>query len=328
MRSGFINIYPYEKKTRVFQGAANVKLAKYSARYWGFRLPMKGQALTPLLILAFTVWTCGSGALASPTPQTKERSKLDADINAIGNRHIARGVNFYSVEHEKELGKSLADEVERSSKLLQDPAVIEYIERVAQKVANNSDAEMPITIHVIDSDAVTAFTLAGGYQYVSRGLLLRLESEAELASVLARGIAHTALRSATTQATKAQLTQATVAAVASGPSGSSANGVPLIQLKMKRADELDADYFGIQYVYKTGYDPKCFTTFLQRIWGSNATAATDSALTVLGAYPPLDERLGALRKEISKILPPRDGAIISAPQFDVFKEHLQAQKSE
>ncbi len=293
---------------------------------------MKGQALTPLLALAFTVWTCGSQALASPHPQSKERSKSDADINAIGNRHIARGVNFYSVQHEKELGKSLADEVERSAKLVQDPAVIEYIERVAQNVTKHSDAEIPITVRVIDSDAVTTFTLAGGYQYVSRGLLLKLENEGELASLLSRGIAHTALRSATTLATKAQLIQAATIPVASAPSRSSASGVPLTvplsQLKMRRDDELDADYFGIQYVYKAGYDPKCFTTFLQRIWGSNAAGATDSASKVLSSYPPLDERLVALRKEISKILPPRDGAIVSTPEFDEFKEHLQAYKSD
>jgi len=291
---------------------------------------MKGQALTPLLALAFTVWTCGSQALASAHPQSRERSKSDADINAIGNRHIARGVNFYSVQHEKDLGKSLADEVERSAKLMQDPSVIEYVEKVAQNVTKHSDAEIPITVRVIDSDAVTTFTLAGGYQYVSRGLLLKLENEGELASVLARGIAHTALRSATTQATKAQLMAATVPVLASGPSSSSARQAPttsLIQLKMKRDDELDADYFGIEYVYKAGYDPECFTSFLQRIWGFNATAANDSVSKVFGTYPPLDERLAALKKEISKILPPRDGAIISTPEFDEFKEHLQAYKS-
>jgi predicted Zn-dependent protease len=293
---------------------------------------MKGQALTALAVLAFTVCMCGSGALASPHPQSKERSKSDADINAIGNRHVVRGVNFYSVEKEKELGKTLADEVERSSKLVQDPTVTEYIERVAQKVANNSDAGMPITVHVVDSDGVMAFTLAGGYQYVSRGLLLRLENEAELASVLARGIAHTALRSATKEATKTQLMQvATVPVVASGPGNSSASGVPLtiplVQLIMRRDDELDADYFGIQYVYKAGYDPECFTNFLQRIWGSNA-AATVSTPKVLSDYPPLDERLAALRKEISKILPPRNGAIISTPEFDVFKDRLRDQESE
>jgi predicted Zn-dependent protease len=293
---------------------------------------MKGQALPPLAALAFMVWMCGNSALASPAPQNKERTKLDADINAIGNRRIARGVNFYSVQHEKELGKSLADEIERSSKLVEDPAVIEYIQRVAQNVANHSDAGMPITVRVVDNDAVDAFTLAGGYQYVSRGLLLRLESEAELASVLARGIAHTALRSATTQATKSQLIAAsTVPVLASGPRSSSNSQtltVSLIELKMKTDDELDADYFGIQYVYKAGYDPECFTNFLQRIWDSNATSATDDVSKVFGTYPPLDERLAALRKEISKILPSRDGAIVSTPEFDAFKGHLRAQKPE
>jgi predicted Zn-dependent protease len=292
---------------------------------------MKAQPLAALTVLAFTVWSCGTCAVASPLPQSKRRSKSDADINAIGHRRIVHDANFYSSEKEKELGKQLAQEVERSSKLLDDPTVMEYIERVAQNVANNSDARMPITVRVIDSETLNAFTLPGGYQYVNRGLLLRLEGEGELASVLARGIAHTALRSATRQATKGQLTQlSTIPLILMGPPGSSSSGlplaIPLAELKMRRDEELDADYFGMQYLYKAGYDPKCFTSFVQRIWGPGA-AATEKVPKVMSTYPPLDERLAALRSETSEILPPRDRAIVSTPEFDAFKERLRAQES-
>ena len=285
---------------------------------------MKVQPSTALSIVAFVAWSCV--ALAAPLPQSKERSKSDADINAIGHRQISRDVNFYSLEHEKELGAAASEEVERSSKLVRDPAVTDYIERVAHNVAINSDAHIPITVRVIDSNAVTAFTLAGGYQYVSRGLLLRLDGEGELASVLARGIAHTALRSATREGTKSQLMLATIPVVVPGSSSSSAKGAPsaiqLSQLKMKRDDELDADYFGLQYLYKAGYDPTCFINFVQQV------GASDTTPKVFSAYPPLDERLRALRNEIAKILPPRIGAIISTPEFNAFKERLRTYKPE
>jgi len=293
---------------------------------------MKAQPLTALAVLAFAVWSCGSGALASPLPQGNKRSKSDADINAIGHRHIVHDTNFYSPEKEKELGKQLAQEVERFSKLLSDPIVTEYIGRVAQNVANNSDSHIPVTVRVIDSDVVNAFTLPGGHQYINRGLLLQLHAEAELASLLARGIAHTALRSTTREATKGQLMQlATVPLILSEPGSLTPVGwsltIPLTELKIRRQDELDADYFGVQYLYKAGYDPKCFTDFVQRIWGTSSATAKNVP-KVFSTFPPLDERLVALQNEISNILPPRDGAIVSTAEFDAFKERLRAQKSE
>ncbi len=283
---------------------------------------MKAQPLVTLAVLAFAVWSCGSRA--SPLPQNK-RSKSDADINAIGHRRIVRDANFYSPEREKEQGKALSQEVERSSKLLNDPQVTEYIGRVAQNVANNSDAHIPVTARVIDSDVVNAFTLPGGYQYINRGLLLQLNGEAELASLLARGIAHTALRSATGEATKGELMQLAPVPILSGPDGLNL-AIPLVELKMRRQNELDADYFGVQYLYKAGYDPKCFTDFVQRIWGTNSMKAKNVP-KALSTFPPLDERLAALHNEISNILPSRDGAIVSTAEFDAFKERLPAQKS-
>lgn len=292
---------------------------------------MKAQPLTALAILAITVGSYGSSALASSRPHIKKRSKSDADISAIGHRRIAQGMNNYSLARENQIGKALSEKVEQSSKLLTDPAVTDYIDRVAQTVAKNSDARMPITVRVIDSDSVEAFTLPGGYQYVSRGLLLRLTGEGELASVLARGIAHTALRSTTTLATRVEIMQVSnTPIIMSGPGSSVTSGAPmgvaLASLDMHRDDELDADYFGIQYLYKTGYDPQCFMSFVQRIWGSGATAT--KVPTTFSAYPPLDERLAALRTEISKILPPRDGATVSTPEFDAFKDRLRTLKAE
>jgi predicted Zn-dependent protease len=292
---------------------------------------MRAQILVATIVFAFVVGSCASRGLASP-PQQGKRSKSDGDINAIGHRRVVRDTNFYSPEREKELGKALSQEVEKSSRMLNDPLVTEYIGEVAQNVAKNSDFRVPVSVRVIDSGEVNALTLPGGYQYINRGLLLQLKGEAELASLLARGIAHAALRSATREATKGEVMQlATVPLILLGSGGSTPVGwsltIPLSQLKMRRQDELDADYFGVQYLYKAGYDPKCFLEFVQRIWGAGSAAA-DNVPKVFSTFPPLDERIAALQNEVSKILPPRDKAIVSTAEFDAFKQRLPAQKSE
>jgi predicted Zn-dependent protease len=292
------------------------------------RIPL----LTAMLVLAFVFPSPGSSAIAS-SPQQTHRSKSDADINSIGHRRIDHGPNFYSSEKEKEYGKTLAQETKRSYKLLNDPAVTEYIERMAQNLAKNSDARIAITVAVIDSDTVEAFTLPGGYQYVSRGLLLRLSDEAELASVLARGIAHTALRSWTTLATKAGIANMAITPVTAVPVGSSYPNVAASQVEsmqialLRREDELDADYFGAQYMYKAGYDPKGFIALVQR--SGNAKSATDDNVTaLLDPFPSVDVRLTALRNEISTILLPQEDAIASTPEFAAFRDRLRPQDSE
>jgi predicted Zn-dependent protease len=286
--------------------------------------------LNLLVVLTFAFPSPGYSAPASPTRQG-HRSKSDADINAIGHRRIDQGLNFYSSEKEKECGKTLALEMERSHKFLNDSTVKEYIERMTQILARNSDAQVPITVSVIDSDELQAITLPGGYQYVSRGLLLQLRGDGELASVLARGIAHTALRSATMLATKAgiaDLAITPVAKVTTGDStGTAASQVVSMQVAMmKRIDELDADYFGAQYMYKAGYDPKCLLNLVQRV-GNVGSSPDQEVFEPLRSFPPVEQRLAALRKEISAILPPQPDAIVSTPGFDAFIDHLRAQDS-
>jgi predicted Zn-dependent protease len=259
--------------------------------------------------------------------QTK-RSKSDADINLIGHRNIAQGPNFYTPEKEKELGNKLALETEKSSRFIVDPSTTAFVERLAQNVERNSDKHMPIAIKLIDTEEAKAFTLPGGHQYITRGLLLRVESEGELASLLARGIAHTALRSSTKIATKAEMLQLSTIPVTSSVKGNAPNSgvplaIPLVELKAKRDAELDADYFGVQYLFKSGYDPKCFLDFVARIGDANKTVPE-----TFSEYPPLAQRLQALQKEIAEILPKRDGAVISTQEFQEFKNHLQAMRPE
>ena len=254
----------------------------------------------------------------------------DSDPNAICRRRIDRNPNFYSLEKEHKLGETLSLEIQRSSKLITDPLATDYINRISDELSKNSDARFPIKIAIIDSDAINAMTLPGGFQYVNAGLVLQVESEAELAGVFAHAIAHTALRTNTTIATKSELMQmATIPAMLLGPVrwadyGTSERlnlAIPLTYLKFRRDAEFAADYFGLQYLYKTGYDPEAYTEFMERVWP--LTSPTKNNVKVFSPFPPLADRLQAMRKEIAEILPQRSAAKVSSAEFDNFKEHLQ-----
>ena len=273
-------------------------------------------------------------ASSASSVHSSAQSRSDADIDAIGHRNVGKGIDLYSLENEKALGKQLAQEVERSSKLLDDPIVTEYINRIAQKIAQNSDARFPVTIRVIDSDVAGSLSLPGGFQYVNVGLILQTQGEGELAGVLAQGIAHTALRSATKLAIKGELMQlSSVPIIQLGPGGWSGPGVgqgqtlaiPLTQLKFRRDAEREADYFGLQYAYQAGYDPECLPRFIERT--SPLPAGVTPVPKTFDMFPPAPERVKDMRKEIAKILPHRDGAIVTTPEFQEIQEHLRARKA-
>lgn len=285
----------------------------------------RGTGLVVFLAFEFAVALSADRLFASSVP-ARHRSRSDKDINAIGHRKIARGSNFYR-KNEAEIGKEFSAAFEEKTAMLRDPAIADYLARLTQKVARNSDADLPITVRVIDSDEVNAFTLPGGYQYVSLGLLLRLESEAELASVLARGIAHTALHSATREMTReamARIGSIPLIFVGSGvpPVGKSANFLPLTLLSWRREDELDADYFGLQYVYRAGYLPECFSQALQRVWADDEAARLSVAMA-FRPLPPLPDRLKAVQKEIAEVRPKQTAMTVSTPEFELFQEHLR-----
>jgi beta-barrel assembly-enhancing protease len=247
--------------------------------------------------------------------------------------NVGKGVNLYSLDREKKLGEQLAKEVERTSKLLDDSVLTEYVNRIAQKIALHSDARQPIATRVIDSDVINAFTLPGGFQYITKELILQTESEAELASVLARGIAHTALRSSTMEATKGESMQlAAIPLILLGPGGWVGSGsydglnlsIPAIYLKYRRDAERAADHLGLQYLQKAGYDPDCFPRFIERVWP--LTSAGKSIPKAFDSYPPLQERVEYMKKEIARIPPLRDGRIVSSAEFQEVKERLRAWK--
>ena len=270
---------------------------------------------------------------SQPVPQkdtvTPKNSK--EDVEAIGNRNVGKGVNLFSLEREIALGKQLAQEVERSSKLIDDPIVTEYVNRVGQNLVRNSDARVPFTIKVIDSDEVNAFALPGGFFYVNSGLILRAQEESELAGVMAHEISHVCARHGTKNATKGELMQlATIPLILLGPGGWAGYGIyqgvnlaiPVTYLKFSRDAEREADYLGIQYMYKTGYDPNSYITFFERIQADDKRRP-GSIPKVFSTHPPTPERIENTQKEIARILPARQEYIVTTSEFDTVKSRLR-----
>ncbi|MGH9741641.1 MAG: M48 family metallopeptidase [Candidatus Acidiferrum sp.] len=268
-----------------------------------------------------------------PVPQkdsvTPKNSK--EDVNDIGNRNLGKGINFYSLEREIALGKSLAQEVERSSKMIDDPVVTEYVNRVGQNLVRNSDAKVPFTIKVIDSDEVNAFALPGGFFYVNSGLILRAQEESELAGVMAHEISHVVLRHGTKNATKGEIMQlATIPLMLLGPGGWAGYGIyeaaqlaiPVTYLKFSRDAERQADYFGLQYMYHAGYDPNSYITFFERIQ-ADEKRRPGTIPKVFSTHPPTPERIELAQKEIADILPARPEYIVTTSEFDSVKARLR-----
>jgi predicted Zn-dependent protease len=270
---------------------------------------------------------------SQPVPQqeTVKPKNSKEDVEAIGNRSVGKGINLYSLEREIGLGKQLAQEVERSSKLIDDPVVTEYVNRVGQNLVRNSDARVPFTIKVIDSDEVNAFALPGGFFYVNSGLILRAQEESELAGVMAHEISHVTARHGTKNATKGELMQlATIPLILLGPGGWAGYGIyqglnlaiPVTYLKFSRDAEREADFLGLQYMYKAGYDPNSYVTFFERIQ-ADEKRRPGTIPKVFSSHPPTPERIENTQKEIARILPAKSEYIVTTSEFDSVKSRLR-----
>ncbi len=271
----------------------------------------------------------GSQPVQQKDTVTPKNSKEDVD--AIGNRNVSGKVNFFSLEKEIALGKQLAQEVERSSKLIDDPVVTEYVNRVGQNLVRNSDAKVPFTIKVIDSDEVNAFALPGGFFYVNSGLILRAQEESELAGVMAHEISHVTARHGTRQATKGELMQlASIPAMIFIPYSMAGYAmyqglnlaIPLTFLKFSRDAEREADFLGIQYMYKAGYDPNSYVTFFERVQ-ADEKRRPGTIPKAFSSHPPTPERIENTQKEIARILPARQEYIVTTSEFDQVKARLR-----
>ena len=252
------------------------------------------------------------------------------DVNAIGNRKVGgRGLgDWYSLEGEIRMGKQYAQEVEATSKLVRDPLVTEYVNRIGQNLVRNSDAQVPFTIKVIDSDEVNAFALPGGFFYVNSGLILAADEESELAGVMAHEIAHVAARHATRQMTRAQWANiGTIPLIfVGGGIGYAVRsvaglGLPLTFLSFSRSFESEADYLGLQYMYKAGYDPNAFVQFFEKLQAREKKKPGTLA-KAFSTHPQTPDRITKSQDEISKILPARAQYVVTTSEFADVKARL------
>src|SRR5579863_1550827 len=284
-------------------------------------MPRKSVILVTILA---TLSTLSLSALAGDKKNPKD------DPDEIGNRNVGKGVNFYSIEKEIALGKQLAQEVERQAKIVSDPVIAEYVNRVGQNLVRNSDAKVPFTIKVIDGEEVNAFALPGGFFFVYTGLILKADNEAELAGVMSHEIAHVAARHGTRQATRGEIANlASIPLIFMG--GWAGYGirqaasvlVPVGFLKFSRGFESEADMLGLQYMYKAGYDPTAFVDFFEKIETLEKRKPGTMA-KVFSTHPPTDDRIKAAQKNIQEILVSKPEYVITTSEFNDVKNRMLA----
>jgi predicted Zn-dependent protease len=268
-------------------------------------------------------------------PADPDKVKHDGgknDVDAIGNRKIGgRGMgNWYTLEGEIRMGKEYAQQVEASVKLIQDPVITEYVNRIGQNLVRNSDAQVPFTIKVIDADDINAFALPGGFFYVNSGLILAADEEAELAGVMAHEIAHVAARHATRQMTRSQWANiGTIPLIFMGGGigyavrSAAGIGLPMTFLTFQRGFEAEADYLGLQYMYKTGYDPQAFINFFEKVQAQEKKKPGTLA-KAFSTHPQTPDRISKSQEEISQILPARPQYLVTTSEFDDVKSRLAA----
>jgi hypothetical protein len=278
--------------------------------------------------------TAQTDVLPSPgedlNPHIKKGS--EDDVDAIGTRTIGgRGLgNWYTVNGEIGMGKQYAMEIEKSAHLVTDPVVVEYENRVGQNIVKNSDCKVPFTIKVIDSDEINAMALPGGFFYVNSGLIMAADEEAELAGVMAHETAHVCAHHAAREMTRmnyAELASIPLEIVTYGSwTGygiyeASQLAIPMGFLEFSREFEAEADYLGLQYMYKAGYDPQAFIQFFEKITALEKHKPGTLA-KVFADHPQTPDRIAHSEDEIATILPARPDYVVTTSEFDDIKARL------
>lgn len=304
--------------------------------YVQFAVEEGGTLVSKAIRIVGLAMLIGAMALPGVASDQGQKKKKNSNIEDIGNRDINKGsINFMSLEKEIALGRQLASEVEKQSRLITDPALNEYVNRIGQNLVRNSDSKVPFTIKIIDSDDVNAFALPGGFFYVNSGLIQAADDEAELAGVMAHEIAHVAARHGAEQASKGQLIDiASIPLIFIG--GGIGYGVrqaagilvPMTFLKFSRKAEEEADYLGMQYLYKAGYDPSAMVRFFEKLQAKEK-AKPGSVSSLFSTHPPTAERIRLVQQNIETILPAREEYVETTSEFDRIKSllaHVENQK--
>jgi predicted Zn-dependent protease len=273
--------------------------------------------------------------LYAAVPATAKKTDISGNkmdnVYDIGNRRVAHH-SFISLDKEISIGKHYAAQINRSSKILKDPVITEYVNRVEQNIAENSDAKEPISVQVIESPEINAFTLPGGFIYVDTGLLRAVRSEAELAAVLSHETGHVAARHWAAEQTRQTLLQYAMIPLIFTPMsypvylGLSQGlnvAIPISFLKFSREDEQQADFLGLQYMWKAGYDPNAFLSMFAKIMRQERSDP-GSVPSIFLDHPPTEARILRAAEEIKNILPPRQQYLVSTSEFQHVQERLNS----
>ena len=273
-------------------------------------------------------WIAAAVCLLLALPMSAQSKDKKKDPDQIGNRDVGAGINFYSIEREIALGKQMAQEIARQAKFVEDPVPAEYVNRLAQNLARNSDVQVPVTARVIDSAEVNAFALPGGFLFLNTGVILKAEGEAELAAVMSHEMAHVAARHGTRQASRGQLASlASLPLIFLGgwPGFAIRQGaglaVPVAFLKFSRGFEREADLLGLQYLYKAGYDPGSFIDFFERMEAAEKKKP-GTVSELFRSHPNMATRIRFTQKNIQELLAIQPQYVISTSEFQEVKEQL------
>jgi len=273
----------------------------------------------------------------APAPEKPDKNAPSPDtlknIDAIGNRNVGcnKGMgNWYSLDKQVAMGRAYSQQVEHGAKMVSDPVVTEYINRIGQNLVRNSDAKVPFTIKVIDTDEVNAFALPGGFFYVNSGLILSADNEAELAGVMAHEIGHVAACHVAREQTRGNIVNlASIPlifvpggwAVYQGTQAALSIGVPLTFMKFSRNFEAEADFLGMEYMYKAGYDPQSFISFFEKIEAQEKKKPGTLA-KAFASHPMTPDRVAAAQNEMRTVLPARPEYVVDTSEFDNVKARL------
>jgi beta-barrel assembly-enhancing protease len=285
--------------------------------------------------LACLVTAAISAVFASCAVAQSSGHKKTDDPAQIGNRDVGKGVNLYSLEKEMALGKQLAQEVQRQAKLVEDPLISEYINRIGQNLVRNSDARVPFTFQVIEGDSPNAFALPGGYVFVYTALIKIADEEDELAAAMAHEIAHVAARHMTKQATKSQIVNLAgvpVGVILGGGIGGAvvrqgANfGIPAVFMRFTRQDESEADYLGVQYLYAAGYDPNGAISIFEKL-ESLEKKRPGTVARIFSTHPMDAARIRKTEEEIGRILPAKDEYVVNTSEYMAIRQRMISQEA-
>jgi predicted Zn-dependent protease len=306
---------------------------------------MKPSIISKVLLLSLSLLAIPAFSQSQKSTQVQPRSQKtpeqtstakkaplaeDENPELIGKRNINKHqINFYSFEKEVAIGRQFAQEVDREAKLVEDPVIVEYINKVGQNLVLHSDAKVPFTIKVVDTDEINAFALPGGFFYVNKGLILAADNEAEIAGVMSHEIAHVAARHGVEQASKGQLVNwGSLPLIFLGGWGGFAArqlagvAIPLGFLKFSRGAEEEADKLGVQYLWASGYDPHAMATFFEKLMAKEKKKPGTMG-RLFSTHPIVSDRIDKVNSLIARF-PDRSEYTINTSEFNLVRNRLIA----